>query len=278
MKHILRKFSQGSILAYSLVLLGIVLVASIGMMTASVTNLKSVSSNDKSLNAFQIADSGSQAVIKMLKGAGGSDLGDVTGVTCSGSDAVVESPGSFLGGSYKVTFLNSNGETMKCNGAKGKIADVASVKSIGTYSDTARAVQVAVAAGGCTGHEGQVVVVRRGSGTSFDGNDFDAIQNFVNTPGATLTGAICRYTSFGHHQVSGVPVGASFSLVNNGSNPTSTRWIAFSSSQERPQFASASVTCSTMDSPPYHVCKIDSSTGADCNEGWAVYGLCPFDY
>lgn len=278
MKHVLQKFSRGSILAYSLILLGIVFVASIGMMAASVTNLKSVSSNDKSLNAFQIADSGSQAVIKMLKGAGGSDLGDITGVTCSGSDAVVESPGSFLGGSYKVTFLNSNGETMKCSGAQGKIADVASVKSIGTYSDTARAVQVAVAAGGCTGHEGQVVVVRRGSGTSFDRNDFDAIQNFVNTPGATLTGAICRYTSSGHHQVAGVPVGASFSLVDNKPNSGNPGWIAFSSSQERPQVTSASVVCMTMDSPSYHVCTIDSSTGAACNEGWAVYGLCPFDY
>ena len=153
MKRTLEKLSRGSILAYSLILLGIVFVASIGMMSASVTNLRSVSSNDKSINAFQIADSGSQAVIKMLKSAGGNDLGDVSGVSCSGGDAFVESPGNFLGGNYKVTFQNSDGETMKCNGAKGKIADVTSVKSVGTYADTARAVQVAVAAGsgGVTG-------------------------------------------------------------------------------------------------------------------------------
>lgn len=154
MKRTLEKLSRGSILAYSLILLGIVFVASIGMMSASVTNLRSVSSNDKSINAFQIADSGSQAVIKMLKSAGGNDLGDVSGVSCSGGDAFVESPGNFLGGNYKVTFQNSDGETMKCNGAKGKIADVTSVKSVGTYADTARAVQVAVAAGGGVGITG----------------------------------------------------------------------------------------------------------------------------
>ncbi|MFZ1735774.1 MAG: hypothetical protein WAU31_02480, partial [Candidatus Moraniibacteriota bacterium] len=145
MKRALKKLSRGSILAYSLILLGIVLTASIGMMSASVTNLKSVSSSDKSINAFQIADSGSQAVIKMLKNAAGTQLKDVVSPCSGGQDATVNQA-NFLGGEYKVIFQDSDGKTLKCN---DPISKVASVKSVGTYSDTARAVQVAVAAGSC---------------------------------------------------------------------------------------------------------------------------------
>lgn len=140
MKCVLQKLSKGSILAYTLILLFIVLTASIGMFEASITNLRSVSSNDKSTNAFQIADSGSQAVVAKIKKASGSTVGDISGIDCSGSMATLSS--SLFQGAYKVTFLDADEKTLKCN---DDISKITSIKSVGTYADTARAVEVAVA-------------------------------------------------------------------------------------------------------------------------------------
>lgn len=144
MRHVSVKSSRGSILAYSLILLGIVLVASIGMMSASVTNLKSVSSNDKSVSAFQIADSASQIAMRLLNDTSSGSLKNMVepDTSCpSGNTAAMEN-GSFLGGSYRIVFLDSDGEMLKCG---DDVSDVVSVKSIGTYGDVARAVQLEVA-------------------------------------------------------------------------------------------------------------------------------------
>lgn len=134
--------SQGSILAYTLILLGIILAASISMMAASVTNLKSVSSSNQSVNAFQIADSGSQVMLKMLKETTETKLADmIAPASCPiGQDATVNQT-NFLGGSYRVTFKDGDGNTLKCS---DNTSEVASVKSVGTYRNTARAVEVAV--------------------------------------------------------------------------------------------------------------------------------------
>ena len=143
MKRALKNFSRGSILAYSLILLGIVLTASIGMMSASVTNLKTVSLSDKSINAFQIADSGSQAVIKELKAAADGDkLSDIDGGSCNNSTKSIDKD-LFLEGRYRVTFFDASDPAVQL-GCGADVSDVASVKSVGTYGDTARAVQVVV--------------------------------------------------------------------------------------------------------------------------------------
>ncbi|QQS15390.1 MAG: LamG domain-containing protein [Candidatus Moraniibacteriota bacterium] len=138
--------SRGSILAYSLILLGIVLVASIGMMSASVTNLKSVSSNDKSVSAFQIADSASQIAIRLLNDTSSGTLKDMVepDTSCPGGSAAAMEDGNFLGGSYRIVFLDVDGQMLKCG---DDVSDVVSVKSVGTYGDTVRAVQAAAMSG-----------------------------------------------------------------------------------------------------------------------------------
>lgn len=116
------------------------------MMAASVTNLRSVSSNNQSINAFQIADSGSQAVTKELKvAADGDRLSNiiVDGDSCDNSTNSIDKD-PFLGGKYRVTFFDSSDPPVQLN-CNADVSAVASVKSVGTYGDTARAVQVAVA-------------------------------------------------------------------------------------------------------------------------------------
>lgn len=149
MRRVLQTFSRGSILAYSLILLGIVLVASVGMMAASVTNLRSVSSNDKSINAFQIADSGSQAAIAKIKAADSSAR--VSSLYASVSACNNDDPINLLGGDYRLSFYDQNDAKLGCN---DDVSEITSIKSVGAYQDVARAVRVAVAqsgGGGVTG-------------------------------------------------------------------------------------------------------------------------------
>ncbi len=151
MKQVFRSLSQGSILAYTLILLGIVLVASIGMFSASITNFRSVSSNDQSSSAFQIADSGSQIAVKMLRDTMEDKLSGMIGNCPGGQEAAIDVPSGFLGGGYRITFQGEDGSPLRCN---DDVADVWSIKSVGSYGNTTRAVQVAVAAGGGSGITG----------------------------------------------------------------------------------------------------------------------------
>lgn len=249
MKQVLGKLSRGSILAYSLILLGIVLVASIGMMSASVTNLKSVSSSDKSINAFQIADSGSQAVVRMLKEAAGNELRDISGVTCDGSDAVVESPANFLGGKYKAIFQDSDGKTLACN---DNISAVASVKSVGTYSDTARAVQVAVAAGACPATGGMILAE---SSPNADGFDMGKMKNLLDSENARIVEGRC-----GINLTNRLWAFNGDTLLLSGD----TRLII-----EPSGAYSYSMECSSITG----MCK--SSSGSDCTYGWKIFVECP---
>lgn len=138
MKRVSRSFSQGSILAYSLIVLGLVLVASIGMMAASVANLRSVSLSDDSTNAFQIADSGAQAARLSLKSVKASDtVRDLfpSQQACAGND-----PFSLLGGSYRLVFYGGDPEApLSCG---DRVSRIISVKSTGSYRNTTRAVKV----------------------------------------------------------------------------------------------------------------------------------------
>lgn len=244
---------KGSILAYTLILLGIILAASISMMAASVTNLRSVSSNNQSINAFQIADSGSQAVVKGLKEATGSKLGDVPGVTCSGGDAIASKEG-FLGGDYKVIFQDSDGKTLKCTDS---ISDVASVKSVGTYGDTARAVQVAVAAGGACSTPGQVVMVAKNtSDAKISSSDLSKISDFSQDVSRHIVGYSCIGSAgqvksgtadfFSYNAASGS--GEGFSVGTDG--------------------GSVVMACFQLTG-----CGAPSA----CDRGWALYGICTVD-
>ena len=251
MRISVKKMSRGSILAYSLILLGIVLVASIGMMSASVVNFKSVSSSEKSTNAFQVADSGSQAILKMMKKTSESTIGNMiindAGGSCSGNnDAVAQSSGSFLGGSYKVTFQSDNGSTLKCSDS---VADVASVKSVGTYSNTVRAVQVAVAASTCD-TPGQIVVVAKGDSESFSSSDFSKVKSFASDSMKVIVGYRCVYS--GSMRLEGF---SSNYLISDS---------YFSVLNDSPIICASGSNCVV-------------NPGYKCNGGWAIYGRCAAD-
>ena len=152
MKQTQKKF-RGSVLVYTLILLTIVLMAAISMATVSITNQRSVFSGDKSNNAFQSADSGAQIVVAAIKKAPNKSDPISTLGSCSGS--TLTGPTLAGGGTYKVTFSKSDDSPLTCS---DHISDVATIKSVGAYADTTRAVQVAVAQSGGAGITGGCTV------------------------------------------------------------------------------------------------------------------------
>lgn len=240
----MKKIARGSVLAYSLILLSILLIVSIGMMSSSIVDLKSLSSNDNSVNAFQIADSGSQAIVASIKKDNSGNIGDLAtrmGLSCS--NGLVES--SLLNGAYRVSFYgDASTAPLSCTDT---LSSVTSVKSVGSYRDSARAVSVAVAAG-CS-QPGQEVVVARGSDKNFSSSDSAKVMNFLGGRGNRLSGSKCINSS-----------GAV--MVYQGSLGASTGTTV---GIETANYISCTSDCFAIGGGTY---------SGSCSGGWEIYGIC----
>ncbi len=147
-KKIKFKFPQGSVLVFSLIIMFILVVISIGIMSASVIERKSSGASGKATTAFQTADSGVEAFLQKIKGTSGM-IGTILGASCSGSVF----SGSIGANSYKITFYQADDASLTC---ADDISLVDHIKSVGTGSGATRAIEVAVAAGAlsCESKEG----------------------------------------------------------------------------------------------------------------------------
>ncbi len=240
----MKKIARGSVLAYSLILLSILLIVSIGMMSSSIVDLKSLSSNDNSVNAFQIADSGSQAIVASIKKDNSGNIGDLAtrmGLSCS--NGLVES--SLLNGAYKVSFYgDASTAPLSC---ADTLSGVTSVKSVGSYRDSARAVSVAVAAG-CSQPGVMVKVASNSDSANFSSGDYDKIRDYTRDVSNKIVGIHCNYSTaeaLNFHY----PIPAQFQVETF----TASGFDSFYCSQST------------------GVCKFESS---NCSSGWAVYGMC----
>ncbi|MDD5396612.1 MAG: pilus assembly PilX N-terminal domain-containing protein [Candidatus Moranbacteria bacterium] len=143
----LGKKYRGSVLAYSLIILAMMLAIASSLSVATIIGKKSASGTEFSMQSLQTADSGVQLALKKLGAANATDtiavaLGSCNGVKFSSGNAAAGPDGS----SYELTFFNEAGNQIDCSSAK--VSDVRNIKSIGTYKNTVRAVNVAVAATG----------------------------------------------------------------------------------------------------------------------------------
>lgn len=144
---------NGSVLAYTLVILSVVLIAAIGIASVSVTNQQSALLSNRSVSAFQVADTGSQAAIVAIREELSSDsnakLNDLTvgGVHCS-SGSISEVPSGTVG-TYTLTFEDKEENVLNCG---SDLSEVAIVRSVGEYRNTSRAVKVAVVSYQLAGH------------------------------------------------------------------------------------------------------------------------------
>lgn len=133
---------KGSALVFSLIVMFIILGAALGVTSISVIEQKNSSATGKSTQAFQVADSAVELVLKKaVSDPQGTNLNNLGGTCASG----VVSGVSVSGGLATLTFSDINGALV--DDCLTTLSEVTEVKSVATYSSTTRAIGAAVAAG-----------------------------------------------------------------------------------------------------------------------------------
>jgi hypothetical protein len=141
------KTKKGSILAVSLIILSAMLVTALSMSLVSVKNRKNTISSGKSNRAFQTADAGIELVMADIEkgdhvnGKVNEIVGNITGANCN--DGIIN------GIDFSIELFGEDGEAIDCNSGDVDISDIARIKSVGRGESETRAIEAAVAAGGC---------------------------------------------------------------------------------------------------------------------------------
>ncbi len=157
MKKMKLKISKGSVLVFSLIVLSMILVMALGISAVTITERKTASGTGKSIKAFENAESGVEEAIYAIKNS--VPPNNITARLNDGNfcnKVFTESGGVYTcSDGYKIMFLDELGSILPSN---GDINEIASIKSVGTYSDTVRAVETAWAATATGGIVGGCVV------------------------------------------------------------------------------------------------------------------------
>ena len=134
-------------------MMGILLAAGLSLMGATIVDQKVALESGDSIQALQNAESGTEVAVSVLSGNFATDptkdqlfeVFDPSTFTCNGGKVTQNGDSS-----YKLTFYkedSSSGNEVEVDNCNEAIADLVSVKSVGTNQNTTRAVQVALAAG-----------------------------------------------------------------------------------------------------------------------------------
>jgi len=150
------KTKKGSILAYALIILTMMAVISVAMTTTTILERKSSSATDSSTQAYQTADTGAQLGIKLINSVTAPDatLDDAfTGVySCDDDDGYAKvkvDDDVIAGSSYELTFFDEDGN--QSDTCDTSLNEIGLIKSVGTYKNTVRAVEVSVLRDPCGG-------------------------------------------------------------------------------------------------------------------------------
>jgi len=151
----LKLTKKGSVLVFTLFIMMISLIIGVGLMSTSSVAKKSSLSSAKSINSFQVADSGVEYAFMKIRrykkiDMASVDLGindrldDVFGGDCQveSGNAVVN--GSANGGDYKIYFFRGSGgstQMSSCNSANSRVDQITKIKSVGTYNNITRSVE-----------------------------------------------------------------------------------------------------------------------------------------
>ena len=159
--------SRGSILAYSLIIISIMIFIAASISVVSVVEKKGASSTTFSAQDYQTADTGIQLAVKKINSHLLSDIDTAFGTgscTIVGGVAEVTDTDAGLNSAspYTLTFFSDTAGTVPIDHCTAIVGtDIKSIKSIGTYKNTARAVQVAVASGTATVQGEQKVIANQ---------------------------------------------------------------------------------------------------------------------
>jgi hypothetical protein len=137
---------QGSILAFSLIIMFVLMIIAVGVATVSVKERKMSSDTGKSIIAYQAADSGAEVALEKIIQKGWTKVDDLTdplkgNMSCDDTSGVAIISDSAPSGEYDLTFEDAGGSVGVCSGA-GAMNPITKIKSLGKYSGTSRAVGV----------------------------------------------------------------------------------------------------------------------------------------
>lgn len=187
------KTKYGSVLVFTLIILFIGVVAALGITSTTVISQKMSGTTGKSVQSFQVADSGAEIFLKTIKDAEDGTLGNI-GFSCN-EGIITGSIGT--GKDYSIIAYDSNEEEItNCNVS---ISDITKIKSIGTHANTSRAIELAVAADETPGITGGCSVVPTGAGWDQrkvvdkwgEGCKDDAVDYNLDCEGAQDSGFKC---------------------------------------------------------------------------------------
>jgi uncharacterized protein (DUF2147 family) len=135
------KTKKASVLAYSLIIIAMMLAIVASLSAATILSKKGSSATDASVQAYQTADSGVQLAIKTING----DLNATISDSFSDCDSgVIKNQNDAGAGQYTLSFYDSSdNQIFSCSAL---VNSISSIKSVGVYKDTVRAVNVAMAA------------------------------------------------------------------------------------------------------------------------------------
>jgi hypothetical protein len=132
------KLSSGSVLVFTLIIMFVMLVIGLGIMATTVTERKSSLSTEKTTASFQIADTGAEKILQIIKNSSGPISGMSSIKGCPGGSPYMNE--NIFSGSYTVTFLSQG--SIPITSCTNDVSNITEIKSVGTYANTTRAVQV----------------------------------------------------------------------------------------------------------------------------------------
>jgi hypothetical protein len=247
------KKHKASVLGATLVILGIILVSALSFSLVSIQERKASLGENKSNQAFQTANTGSELVLQDIKGNFGNSVDSLSNCDSSSGLIINSSAG------YRVQLQDSDGNQINCNDSSKRVASVKSIKSVGVAGNNQRAIEVAVAGGTCIAGQEKLIEKNDASySSSGASNDYETIKNYVygssSGPNRHISGFLCK-TSTGGKYFSNPLISINDSYKNIGIMGQDT----------------FPVTC---DGNTSHVCGMSSTT---CSGGWIIYGACTCD-
>jgi len=127
---------QASALIVSLLILAAILIISLSVSLVSVKERKISSESAKSSQAFQIADSGMELVLKKIEIDGWTTIKEFEDNGMSCNSGVIT--GNASNGSYELTFKDNIGTSINCGDNSSTIFGI---KSAGKYKGVYRAIE-----------------------------------------------------------------------------------------------------------------------------------------
>jgi len=240
---------RGSILAVSLIILGLMLVSALSFALVTIQERKASMGENKSNQAFQTASTGVEIVLQSIRN-------NMTDNTLANVDNDILCDGTVhsADGSYAVQLQDDAGNIVPCTSS---VSAIKKVKSIGSIGQNQRAIEVAVAAT-C---ENGLRIVDQSTTANFDSTNATKVFTHLTTYNSAIVGFLCRMDDVSQKfiylhitQVSGGGGGGNF-------------WVSFFGGDSS---ASSKVNCNAASSG---VCQY-APTPTSCSSGWVIYEAC----